>query len=246
MIFEKGDVTSPRGHAILYYRSSGVCLATYIMVLPLKLDLEKFIPPVMISQVKASGIDELTAFAIPPALEEVPSHEFLLKLAEQRFDDLVFGGEVSGNDFLDSAQRVSDAVKEYADLCQKLFNTSNTEEISPSEISDLSVNEVLFSMMPEREALGELSKMIGKMQFALEGHDDRLAQESVSEITALSRHLPESYQLTDLIKALEGSSSNRLELARLYLERCYKLLEEDYAAVSEKDDAIRQMQGTFD
>ena len=33
--------------------------------------LEKFIPPVMISQVKASGIDELTAFAIPPALEEV-------------------------------------------------------------------------------------------------------------------------------------------------------------------------------
>jgi hypothetical protein len=88
--------------------------------------------------------------------------------------------------------------------------------------------------------------MIGKMQFALEGQDDRLAKEAVNEITALSRHLPDSYQIPDLIKTLEGSSSQRLELARLYLERCYKLLQEDYTGVREKDDAIRQMQRTFD
>ena len=107
--FDQGNQTEPKGHAILYYRAGSEILATYVIVLPLTVDFAKYIPPVMASQVKAQGMEEFSAFAIPPVPEEVQGYESLENLARLRGDDLVFGGEVRDNDFLEAAQRVNDA-----------------------------------------------------------------------------------------------------------------------------------------
>lgn len=246
MEFEKGDASRPRGHAVLYYRMGDTYLATYIMVLPLKLDFEKFIPPVLASQVKASGIEDVMAFAIPPMPDEVPDYDFLTRMAESRDDDLVFGGVVFSNDFLESAQRVTDTVKEYADLYQGAAEPVPQVGSGEEEISGLTVDEVLFSMMPEREALGELARRVGKMQFALEGQDERLATEAQMEIEALAKYLPVSYLVPRVLEAARLSVEQGPRLAQLYLERCYKLVDEDYAGVRETEDAIREMQGALE
>ena len=44
--------------------------------------------------------------------------------------------------------------------------------------------------MSERDKLAELSRLLGKLQFAQEGNDDSMTGEVTDEITALSRHLP--------------------------------------------------------
>ncbi len=58
LIFDQGNQAQPRGHAILYYRSGNEILATYMVILPLKVDFAKYIPPVLASQVKAQGLEE--------------------------------------------------------------------------------------------------------------------------------------------------------------------------------------------
>lgn len=246
LTFERGDPDQPRGHAVLYYRASGQILATYVIVLPLTVDFAKYVPPIMASQVKASGLEEFSAFAIPPIPEEVQGYELLEELASRRGDDLVYDGEVAADDFLEAAQRVNDAVQEYSRLYQEAGQRAGgpvqIDASAGADSSELSVDEVMFSLMSDKDRLGEMGKLVGKLQFALEGADTRLASETEQEMRALGRYLPENYRIDTIIDTASRPGENGAQLLQLYLERCYKLADEDYLGLQKVDEAIRGMQ----
>ncbi|MBI4201439.1 MAG: hypothetical protein HY531_04000 [Chloroflexi bacterium] len=240
--FDRGDQSQPRGHAILYYRSGGNILATYVVVLPLKVDFTKYIPPVLASQVKMAGMEEFSAFAIPPVPEEVQSYDYLERLTELRGDDLVFGGEVRENDFLEAAQMVNDAVQVYSQHYQRGMEAPAKEGVLGPAPAEPSVNEIIFSLTSTRDNLGELSKLLGKLQFAVEMKDPRLMQEAEAEIGTLARYLPDNFWIPRLIEVAKQSLGQGSKLARLYLERCYKLADEDYQGVKAIEQAIKEFQ----
>ncbi len=242
LIFEQGDQSQPRGHAILYYRSGGHVWAAYMVVLPLKVDFTKYIPPVLASQVKLQGLEEFSAFAIPPVPEEAKSLDYLKELAQLRRDDLVYGGEADPDDFLDMAQRVSYAVQSYTKLYQEVSQRQPAEDAGEKELPGATVNEVLLSFMGEKEKLAELAKLVGKLQFAMDSEDKRLISETEEEMRTLAGFLPENYRVSRLIETARQSADYGPKLAQLYLERCYKLANEDYAALRSVDEAIRDVE----
>lgn len=242
LTFDQGNQAQPNGHAILYYRSGGDILAAYMVILPMKVDFARYIPPVLASQVKAQGLEEFSAFAIPPVPEKTPSYEFLENLARRRGDDLVFGGEVSPNDFLETAQRVNDAVQAYSSLYQQWVESEQTTGSAAPDPGGPSVDEVLFSLMGEKNKLGELTKLVGKLQFAVEVKDAHLLEEAEKEIRTLARYLPEEYHVHRIIESAEKSTGTGPRLAQLYLERCYKLADQDSAGLHNVEQAIRDVE----
>ena len=243
MNFEQGSLEQPRGHAILYFRSPTAVLASYIVVLPLMVDFSKYIPPFMATQVKDAGLEQFSAFAMPPLPERVESYEALDNLASVRGDDLIFGGDIPSEDFLEAAQRVNDAVQSYAQLYRSRVRTTQegatTEELEAGA-PGLSVGEVVYSMMSDRDKLGELTKLVGKLRFAIEGSDRRQMAEAKLEMQTLSKHLPDSYSIPRLIEVAESSVERGPHLTELYLERCYKLCDEDYLGLQKVEGAIRE------
>ena len=115
--FEIGNSQSPKGHAILYFGSlaSGFS-ATYVVLLPIKMDMSKYLPPLMAAQLGSEANDLLMGgtdvFAVPPVPEEVTSEEYLKYLAEIRGDDLVWGGEINLTQTQVALQSTSEAVQE--------------------------------------------------------------------------------------------------------------------------------------
>lgn len=240
--FEQGSKEQPVGHAILYYRSPTAVLASYIVVLPLMVDFSKYIPPFMSTQVKDAGLEQFSAFAMPPLPEEVESYEALEKLASVRGDDLIFGGEIPGDDFLEAAQRVNDVVQSYAHLYRSRVETTHvgtTGELE-SGAPSLSVGEVVYSLMSDRDKLRELSKLLGKLRFTMEGNDLRQMEETKLEMQTLAKHLPDSYRITRIIEVAESSVEHGPHLTELYLERCYKLCDEDYLGLQQVEENIQE------
>ena len=68
------------------------------------------------------------------------------------------------------------------------------------------------------------------MRYAIEGGDARQADETVDDMQRIARHLSDKYHPTELIAAARSSEPRGAQLAELYLERCYRLVDEDYAA----------------
>ena len=246
LTFEKGSKDHPKGHAILYYLAGEKILATYLAVLPLELDLSKYVPPFLASQMKSSGIDEFSSFAIPPVPEEVPHFEYLERLADFRGDDLIYAGNVREDDPLDAANQVNEAVQTYASMYQNAVqHVSMSANSNPSPMdsnSDLDVGEVMLSLMSERDKLGELAKLLSKLQFAVEGTDKRLIEESEGEITLLAKHLPEKYHIPQIVDAVSQPGPNGSKLAQFYLDRCYKIVDENLDGLGELEKMIEELQ----
>ena len=97
-------------------------------------------------------------------------------------------------------------------------------------------------MMGETGKLSELAKLVGKMRFGVEGSDSRLVKEAEEEILTLAKHMPEHYRVQRIIQVAEMPADMGATLAQLYLERCYKLYEEDYRRIQEVDVEIRRIE----
>ena len=71
--FEIGDSSQPRGHALLYFTdaSSDKIFATYVVLLPITVDVSKYVPPFLMNQVGDTVPGDMSAFAFPPAPEEI-------------------------------------------------------------------------------------------------------------------------------------------------------------------------------
>jgi hypothetical protein len=268
LIFDNGDSQNPRGHALLYFRvdtEPDIVYATYVVTLPVKSDLTKYVPPFLASHLGNMPLSDLSAFAMPPVPEAVGSFVELERLSLLRGDDLVFGGSMFSFDLARMMETATEAVQIYSGLCSDSLAMNSTpaegaaaaisEELretlqappapepepEPEEEQDnsLNVNEVLFSFMSESDKLSELSKLLGRMRFAVDGSDQATADEVGAEITVLARHVPENFKVGDLLEAAKDNSERSSQLAKLYIDRCFRLSAGEELAATELDAQIQ-------
>lgn len=236
--FEKGTREAPKGHALVYFYKQGdpeSVLATYLVTLPVSVDVAKYIPPMLAPQLQGAGVQELSGFAFPPLPESVESLDLVRHLAEVRDDDLIYGGTGDPDNPMDFLQTVSEMQQEYTQLYQRNLDQQALPALS-------TVSDLLYEIMGERDKLNELSKLMGKLRFAAEGSDTSGIKETEEEISTLARYLPERYKISKLVDVAEMPATVGALLAQLYLERCYRLYEEDYRRLQELEEEIGTME----
>lgn len=247
LTFELGDPDRPRGHAVLYFRApEQQLLATYMLVLPIKMDFAKYLPPLLAAQFGSVAPETLGAsvhaFAAPPLPEPVASIGFLSGVAQRRGDDLVFGGDLSLADVTAALQHTTDIVQDYARLYEATTSRATggaAGEPQPPAEAEGTVQRVLYALMSERDRLGELSKLVGTLRFAVERKDTGLTEETEAALQAIEGLLPEHYWVKRLREAARDVTDAGATLARLYVERCYKMADEDYTAVADLERRIK-------
>ena len=236
LTFERGDPRHPKGHALVYFRVNtepDKVYATYVITLPVKADLTKYVPPFLAAHLGSMPLSDFSAFAMPPVPEPVDSHEELERLSREREDDLVFVTSMFSFDLPRMMESLAEAVQAYSQLCTDRLSTTAVSElqapdhvVSPQEEAEdrsLRVDEVMFSLMSEGDKLGELSRLLGKLRFAVEGQDSGMTDEAAEEISTLARHLPEEFQVPALLAVAKDISQKGSRLAQLYLDRCFRL-----------------------
>ena len=261
LYFDRGNHDNPVGHALLYFRvdtEPDKVYASYVVTLPIKSDLTKFLPPFLASHLGALPLNDLSSFAMPPVPEPVNGVGELERLSQQRGDDLVYAGNMFSYDLPRMMESVTEAVSSYAELYAASGKRATVageggvvegesrpsiEEAEEESDRSLSVNEVLFSFMSESDKLGELSRLLGRLRFAVEGADRAAADEVGEEITALARHLPEEFRVANLLAVARDTSERSSELAKLYLDRCFRLSAGEAGEVAKLEAEIRRLQG---
>ena len=248
IIFESGSKERPKGHAILYFRSatdSEEVWATYMVLLPISVDISKYVPPFLMNQVGEIGAKDLSAFAFPPAPERVDGYAYLEGLAASRDDDLLFGGTFNATDVASALMLVTDAVQQYAEVYASVVGLPRVaEEVveAEGETGEASVNEVLYGLMSDGDKLSELTKLVGRLRFSSEGGEDALAKEAEADIKVLAGHLPGDHHVGRLIDAAKAEDSRGAKLADLYLRRSFHLIREEYVKLGEVETEIKALE----
>lgn len=244
--FDRGSREKPRGHALLYFNGANgpdEVWATYLVMLPISVDVSKYVPPFLMNQMGDFGPKDLSAFAFPPAPELADSLQFLETLADMRGDDLIYAGTYNSSDVPGGMMAVSDAVQSYADLYGNYAEGVQPPSTSEPELSSgLGVNDVLYGLMSDGDRLNELTKLVGKLKYAFDGGEDALATEAEADINLLVSHLPENHKATRLIESVKTEGTTGMRLAELYLQRCFHLTREDYVKLGEVEDEINKLE----
>ena len=239
--FDRGDQGAPKGHAILYFRSSADASevwATYVVVLPISVDISKYVPPFLMNQANQDGPIEISAFAFPPAPERLKGYDVLEDLAARRDDDILYCGALNTDDVPAAMMATNDVVQAYAEKYKETVGVLAAGEDDETDDDGLDVNEVLYGLMSDADKLGELTKLVGRLKFAVEGGDAVQVQEAERDMRILAKHLPADHQVHHLVEALKSSDSRGASLADLYLQRCYYLVNEDYRKMADIDRQI--------
>ena len=129
LVFDKGDSANPRGHALLYFRidtQPDTVYATYVVTLPVKSDLTKYVPPFLASHLGNMPLSDLSAFAMPPVPEALGSFAELERLSQLRDDDLVYGGNMFSFDLPRMMETATEAVQVYSSLCSDALAMTST------------------------------------------------------------------------------------------------------------------------
>lgn len=249
--FEVGDAQSPRGHALLYARvsASDRFIATYCVVLPIQFSIGKYLPPMLSGQFPmdalGEGVSPVNAMPIPPMFEDVESLEMLRQLAEKRGDDLCDMGTLVVADDNSRLQFAAEGSAEYGEMYSSYQArwpaVQSRQESTP--LDDLDVEDVLASVLPERDRLGEIAKLISQARYAMESGDRRGLEKVAADMRRLARPLPEKYRADQLIDAALMPDAPGPKLAGLYLQRAYKILDEDYMSIPPIDAEIRALRG---
>ena len=253
--FLRGDPQAPKGHAIFVARSTGdprTVLCTYCVVPPMPLSLAKYLPSFLASQLSPEELQDATnvpVMPIPPMLEEGNTLEQLRVLAEQRDDDLCELGMINPRDEAARMQLVAQGCQEYGQFYMSHASSFKLAspalpamEDEPTPLDDMDTEELLIQTMTDRQRLAELSKLVGVVRYALDGKDTHLLQETRQRMQRVAKQLPEKYRGTDLIVAATSSQERGSRLAELYIERGYKLLDEEYADIPNIERSIRELQ----
>ena len=259
LTFERGDPQHPKGHALVYFRVStepDKVYATYVITLPIKADLAKYVPPFLASHLGGLPLSDFSAFAMPPVPEPVEGHQELERLSRERDDDLVYASDMFSFDLPRMMEAITEAVQAYSELCSDGLTQgaaspglgSADETAIPDappgqeeEDSSYQVNDVLFGLMSEGDKLAELSRFMGKLRFAVEGQDADTADEASQEITTLAKHLPDEFQVGNLLTVAKDTSPKSSKLAQLYLDRCFRLSAGDIASARNLEAEIEAL-----
>lgn len=251
--FELGDSQAPRGHAILFARAGNDAnhiLATYCVVLPIQFSIGKYLPPILSGQVPMEGLGDaamMSVVPIPPMLEDAPGIAALRQLAERRGDDLCDIGPLYLNDDGQRMTFAAEACGEYGQVfgryMQSWPDVSESATVEATPLDDLNVEDVLAEVLSERDRLGELARLTGQARYAIDGHDQRLLEEVSASMNRIARALPEKYRANLLVEAALRNDTTGPRLATLYLQRAYKLLDEQYADIPPIENEIRALLG---
>ena len=257
MRFLRGNPQAPKGHAIFIARSTSdprTVFCTYCIVPPTPLSLAKYLPSFLAAQLPPEELREaanVNVMPIPPMLEEGGSLEHLQMLAERRDDDLCDVGSINPKDEGARMQRVAEGCQEYGQLYlnyaltfEQVASTTRMDQLNEPEIplDDLDTEELLIQTMTDRERLTELGKFVGMARYALEGHDTNLLQETKQKMQRIAGRLADKYKGFELTNAAVDPGERGARLAELYLERAFKLLDEEYADIPQIERAIRELQ----
>lgn len=246
--FERGSAENPKGHALIYFHNSqdaDEILATYLVILPIQVDVSKYVPPFLMNQLGDAGPSELSAFAFPPAPEAVSGVDGLHRMAEARSDDVIYGGSITPGDIASLLGSVNDAIGWYAELCSEHSERAVPELAEGADDEDdddddgLNVNDILYDLMSDQDKLGELTQLVGRMRDAVSSGDFALADEIRGDVMRLGRHLPENHEITRLAEAAASAGENAGRLANLYLQRCFHLMAEEYVMLGKVENEIR-------
>ena len=255
MHFLRGSQEAPKGHVIFVAHSTDdprVILCTYCIVPPTPLSLAKYLPSFLAAQLPQEDLRDATnvnVMPIPPMLEEGSTFERLQMLAERRDDDLCDVGSVNPRDENARMQRVAEACQEYGQLYLAYSLTfdeypslSEASDFEATPLDDLDTEELLLQAMTDRERLAELGKLTGMARYAQEGRDIHQLEDTERRMQHIGRRLPEKYRSMELIAAAVDPSERGAKIAQLYLERGFKLLDEEYADIPRIERAIRELQ----
>lgn len=247
LTFERGSSDRPRGHAFLYFRDQSnpnAVRASYLIVLPIVMDLSKYIPPMFAGGLGggAGGADASSVQVLPwpPVPETVASQAYLVSLAEAREDDLLYAGtaDFSRPDAL--LPQTAEAAQRYLDLYQARPVVAATT--APAEPAvELDVDEVLYGLMSERDRLAELVKRTGKLRDAVEANDRREVEASLDDLRRIAKHFPPKYRLEEYLAVASRPGPAGRRLTELYVDRCYRVLNEDYEGLRKLDEEIRSL-----
>ncbi len=243
--FVRGNQDSAKGHALLYFSNvsdSDDFWATYLVILPIKVDITKYVPPFLMNQVGDLSPKDFSAFAFPPAPEQVGSYKLLEDLASHRDDDIVFGGTFDPSDVTTSMMSVNETMESYADVYLKSVPQQEIEPIPTENSSSLGVNEVLYGLMGDADKLSELTKLAGQLRFALEGSDGKMIQEVESDLSGLANFMPDNHKIHRLVETIKSEGNANVKLAELYLKRCFHLVQEEYIKLGELESEIRSLE----
>ena len=248
--FERGDADRPSGHAMVYFRDSndhdsiGV---TYIVILPVPLDIGKYMPPFLAGQVAEMSANVISSFAFPPAPEPFKSVEEAQRIASVRDDDLIYAGTLAFSDAFEMMERVNEASTEYGRLYSEAYEQEESLDAAIDDVLGVGdefgddVYDLMYGGMDEADLLTELSQQLGRMRYSVEGGDRSTAQETEAKIRAIGRQLPANREISKIVAAATSTSPRASELAQLYVERAYCLYREDYLRLKKIDEDIAGM-----
>jgi hypothetical protein len=255
--FHLGEATNPKGHALIYFRDGSnpdKVGASYVVILPVSVDISKYVPPFLAGQVELLGSGEMSSFAFPPAPEPVPSEGWLRDTAQKRGDDLLFGGAANLTDVTALMEVVAGISAEYASLYDEHgggravagegaieSGSGDSDPIAVESEPVADVNDVMYSMMSEPDLLTELTTLMGRFQYESSGGDSVGARESESKIRSIGKHVPENRRIDLLIEAATDGSVNSAKRAQLYLERAFAMYREDYTRVHVIEQEIQAL-----
>jgi len=215
------------------------------------MSMTKYLPAFLAAQMPPEELSEamsVSVVPIPPMFEDGGSLEHLQMLAERRDDDLCDVGSINSHDDVARMQQAQQSAHEYGQLYLSYASTftqlpassaRKAEELLPPD--DLDTEELLMQSMTDRQRLSELSKLVGVVRYALEGRDIDLLQETKQRMQRIAKALPEKYRSSDLLAAATEEGERGAKLAQLYLERGFKLLDEEYADIPRLERAIREL-----
>ena len=248
LTFERGDPHQPKGHALLYFKDRmdpSSVLATYLIVPPISVEISKYIPPMFAAQFQQMGARSgITVFPYPPIPEAVESAGYLERIADARGDDLVSGGTVDASSPEALLHAASEAAQQYFSSYTAYVEAlpAQPEPQMEPQTDPGNVNDLLYGLMGDRERLAELVKLSGQLRYAVSGHDNRLAQDTATQIGQLASHLPEKYRAAEVADAAQRPGPDGDRLTRLYLDRAFKLINEDYEGLQQIEEEIRSFE----
>ena len=213
------------------------------------MDLGKYIPAAFASQLAGQlAAAGPSAYPLPPVPERYESGlDALERLAELRNDDLIDGGTLRMSDPLYALQPVAEIGTQYAEACSRY--AASAPSLRPAEpeqsagSSSVDVDDLLLQVMPDRDKVARLARLTGTLRYAIDGGDARQASETVGDMERVARHLTDKYRPDELIAAARSAEPRAAELVELFLERCYRLLDEDYTALADLDREIEDLKG---
>ena len=243
--FERGSEDAPKGHAFVYFRSTldtHEVWASYIVMLPITVDVSKYAPPFLMSLIPDGSMKDMSAFAFPPAPEQMGSFDQIQRLAEMRDDDVLFAGSFNTTDLPSMMLAAGDAVDKYTELYNAVVESSGVSGAADGQEAlaegSVEINEVMYGLMSDSDKLSELTTLVGKLRFAVDSSEDALVREAEADINLLSRHLNFDHRTERIVDGIKQGTEDARRLTMLYVQRCYCIVQEDYIMLGNVEEQI--------